>query len=160
MEPHFPIIESLTLLAAVAASTKTIKLGTGILVLPLRNPLVLAKQIASIDQISNGRFILGAAVGWYKREFDAVGVPFNKRGALMNQYLEMLTKLWQDDVVKGEYGDYSLRSAVMFPKPVQNPRPPILIGGYVDAVLKRAATQGDGWITYCYKPESFTRILE
>jgi alkanesulfonate monooxygenase len=155
VDPHFPIMESLTLLAAVAARTHKIKLGTGILVLPLRNPLVLAKQIATIDQLSNGRFILGTAAGWYKREFDAVGVPFAGRGKIMDQNLEIIKRLLEEDMVSGEYGPQQLRNAVMFPKSVQRPRPQILIGGYVDAALRRAATRGDGWLTYCYKPDSF-----
>ena len=74
VDPNFPIIDSLTVLTAIAARTKRIKLGTGILVLPLRNPVVLAKQLSSMDQLSNGRLIMGMASGWYKREFDAVGV--------------------------------------------------------------------------------------
>jgi alkanesulfonate monooxygenase len=157
VDPHFPIIDALSLLTAVAARTKKIRLGTGILILPLRNPLVLAKQLSSIDQISNGRFILGTASGWYKREFDAVGVPFEKRGKIMDQNLEIMTRLWTEDKVEGEYPPYNLRSSVMFPKPVQKPRPPILIGGYVDRVLKRAALAGDGWLTYFYTPEGFTK---
>ena len=142
VEPHFPIIESLTLLTAVAARTKRIKLGTGVLVLPLRNPLVAAKQLSSIDQISNGRLIVGMASGWYKREFDAVGVPFEKRGAIMDRNIEIITRLWTEDMVRAEYGPYNLRNSVMFPKPVQSPRPSILIGGYVDRVLKRAGREG------------------
>src|SRR6201985_2719091 len=85
VEPNFPIIESLTLLTAIAARTTRIKLGTGILVLPLRNPVVLAKQLASMDQLSCGRLLMGMASGWYKREFDAVGVPFDKRGRVMDE---------------------------------------------------------------------------
>ncbi len=157
VDPHFPIIESLSLLTAVAARTKTIKLGTGILVLPLRNPVVLAKQLSSIDQISQGRLILGMASGWYKREFDAVGIDFHKRGRIMDRNLEILKRLWQEDMVTAEYPPHNLRQSVMFPKPVQRPRPPILIGGYVDRVLKRAAVDGDGWLTYFYTPESFKK---
>jgi alkanesulfonate monooxygenase len=155
VEPPFPIIEALSLLTAVAARTTTIKLGTGILVLPLRNPVVLAKQLSSIDQISNGRLIMGMASGWYKREFDAVGIDFRKRGDIMDQNLEILTRLWQEDMVTAEYPPHNLRESVMYPKPVQKPRPPLLIGGYVDRVLKRAALGGDGWLTYFYKPDSF-----
>ena len=103
VEPNFPIIESLTLLTAIAARTKKIKLGTGILVLPLRNPVVLAKQLASMDQLSNGRLLMGMASGWYKREFDAVGVPFEKRGKIMDENLEILKRFWTEDMVKGEY---------------------------------------------------------
>ncbi|MFQ5775067.1 MAG: LLM class flavin-dependent oxidoreductase [Kiloniellaceae bacterium] len=157
VDPHFPIIESLSLLTAVAARTKTIRLGTGILVLPLRNAVVLAKQLSSLDQISNGRLVLGMASGWYKREFDAVGIDFHKRGKIMDQNLEILRRLWTEDMVEGEYPPHNLRNAVMFPKPVQKPHPPILIGGYVDRVLKRAAVAGDGWLTYFYTPESFAK---
>ncbi|MBT3351917.1 MAG: TIGR03619 family F420-dependent LLM class oxidoreductase [Nitrospinaceae bacterium] len=160
VEPHFPIIESLSLLTAVAARTDKIKLGTGVLVLPLRNPLVLAKQLSSIDQISQGRLIVGMASGWYKREFDAVGVPFEKRGNIMDQNIEIMNRLWTEDMVRAEYGQYNLRNSVMFPKPVQQPRPQILIGGYVDRVLKRAGQKGDGWLTYFYTPESFTASWE
>ena len=160
VEPHFPIIESLSLLTAVAARTDKIKLGTGVLVLPLRNPLVLAKQLSSIDQISQGRLIVGMASGWYKREFDAVGVPFEKRGNIMDQNIEIMNRLWTEDMVRAEYGQYNLRTSVMFPKPVQQPRPQILIGGYVDRVLKRAGQKGDGWLTYFYTPESFTASWE
>jgi alkanesulfonate monooxygenase len=157
VDPNFPIIESLTLLTAIAARTKTIKLGTGILVLPLRNPVVLAKQLASMDLLSEGRLIMGMASGWYKREFDAVGVPYDKRGKIMDENLEILTRFWTEDMVKGEYTYHQIPAGVMFPKPVQKPRPPILIGGYVDRVLQRAATAGDGWLTYFYRPESFAK---
>jgi probable F420-dependent oxidoreductase len=157
VEPSFPIIESLTLLTAIAARTRTIKLGTGILVLPLRNPVVLAKQLSSMDQLSGGRLIMGMASGWYKREFDAVGVPYEKRGKIMDENLSILKRFWTEDMVKGDYSFHKIPAGVMFPKPVQKPRPPILIGGYVDRVLQRAAVAGDGWITYFYRPESFAK---
>ena len=156
VDPYFPILDSLSVLTAIAARTENIRLGTGILVLPARNPVVLAKQLSSIDQISNGRLTLGMASGWYKREFDAIGVPFNKRGDIMDQNLEILTRLWLEDSVTGSYPPYELAEAVMSPKPVQKPRPPILIGGYVDRVLKRAGAVGDGWLTYYYTAEGFT----
>ena len=157
VEPNFPIIESLTLLTAIAARTKKIKLGTGILVLPLRNPVVLAKQLSSMDLLSNGRLIMGMASGWYKREFDAVGVPFEKRGKIMDENLEIITRFWTENMVKGEWTRHQIPAGVMYPKPAQKPRPPILIGGYVDRVLKRAAVDGDGWLTYFYRPESFAK---
>ena len=157
VEPNFPIIDSLTLLTAIAARTSRIKLGTGILVLPLRNPVVLAKQLSSMDRLSGGRLLMGMASGWYKREFDSLGVDFTKRGKIMEQSLEIINRLWTEDKVSGDYPPYTLRGAVLYPKPVQKPRPPILIGGYVDAVLKRAATKGDGWLTYYYTAESFAK---
>ncbi len=157
VEPHFPILESLSVLTAIGARTNKIKLGTGILVLPMRNPVVLAKQLATMDQLTDGRLIMGMASGWYKREFDAVGVPFEKRGKIMDENLDIMTKLWGDEMVKGQWAYHSIPAGVMYPKPVQKPRPPILIGGYVDRVLKRAALGGDGWLTYFYRPESFAK---
>ena len=157
VEPNFPIIEALTLLTAIAARTKKIKLGTGVLVLPLRNPVLLAKQLSSMDLLSEGRLIMGLASGWYKREFDAVGVPFEQRGKIMDENLEILTRFWTEPMVKGQYTYHKIPAGVMYPKPVQKPRPPILIGGYVDRVLKRAAVAGDGWLTYFYRPDSFAR---
>jgi alkanesulfonate monooxygenase len=155
--PSFPIHEALTILTAVAARTSRIKVGTGILVLPVRNPVLLAKELATIDHISGGRLILGAAVGWYKREFDSLGAEFTQRGKLMEQGLEILKRLWTEEMVDADYPPYKLRGAVLQPKPVQKPHPPILIGGYVDAVLKRVATKGDGWLTYYYTVDSFKK---
>jgi probable F420-dependent oxidoreductase len=158
VEPNFPIIDSLTVLTAIAARTKRIRLGTGILVLPLRNAVGLAKQLSSMDQLSGGRLVMGMASGWYKREFDAMGVPFEKRGKIMDENLEVLRRLWTEPSVTGQYptAGYSPSKAVMYPKPTQ-PHIPLLIGGYVDRVLKRAATVGDGWLTYFYTPEGFTK---
>jgi probable F420-dependent oxidoreductase len=156
VEPNFPIIDSLTVLTGIAARTKRIKLGTGILVLPLRNAVALAKQVSSMDQLSRGRLVMGMASGWYKREFDAMGIPFEKRGKIMDENLELLRRLWTEPLVTGEYERYGPSKAVMYPKPVQE-HVPILIGGYVDRVLKRAATAGDGWLTYFYTPAGFTK---
>jgi probable F420-dependent oxidoreductase len=157
VEPSFPIIDSITTLGAVAARTSRIKLGTGVLVLPLRNPVVAAKALGSLDLISNGRLVLGVAAGWYAREFDAVGVPFKQRGKLFERNLDILMKLWTQERVTLKADEFNLREAVMVPRPAQRPRPPILVGGYVDAVLRRAGTVGDGWLTYFYTPESFTK---
>ena len=155
VDPNFPIVDSLTLLTAIAARTTRIKLSTGILVLPLRNPVLLAKQLSTMDQLSNGRLLMAMAVGWYKREFDAAGIPFEQRGRIMDDNLEILKRFWMEDKVDGEWTNHKVSAGVMYPKPVQKPRPPLLIGGYVDKVLKRAAEKGAGWLTYFYKPESF-----
>ncbi len=155
VDPNFPIVDSLTLLTAIAARTTRIKLSTGILILPLRNPVLLAKQLSTMDQLSNGRLLMAMAVGWYKREFDAAGIPFEQRGRIMDDNLEILKRFWMEDKVDGEWTNHKVSAGVMYPKPVQKPRPPLLIGGYVDKVLKRAAEKGDGWLTYFYKPESF-----
>ena len=155
VEPNFPIVDSLTVLTGVAARTSRLRIGTGVLVLPLRNPVTLAKQLASIDQLSEGRLIMGMASGWYKREFDACGIPYDKRGKLMDENLEIMKRLWTEEKVSGKYMRHEISSAVMYPKPHQKPRMPVLIGGYVDKVLQRAATAGDGWLTYFYRPADF-----
>jgi probable F420-dependent oxidoreductase len=154
VDPPFPVLEAMTTLAAVAARTATIKLGTGVLVLPLRNPVVLAKELASLDLIAGGRLLLGVASGWYKREFDAVGVPFRERGRIMDRNLEILRRLWTEQQVNGEYPPHVLRGSNMSPKPAR--LPVILIGGYVDRVLRRAALNG-GWLTYFYTPSGFAK---
>jgi len=155
VEPNFPIIDSLTTLTAIAARTTKIKMGTGILVLPLRNAVALAKQLSSMEQLSQGRLIMGMASGWYKREFDAMGIPFDKRGKIMDENLEIMRRLWSEPSVSGEYARHNISKAVMYPKPTKEI--PILIGGYVDRVLQRAATVGDGWLTYFYTPEGFAK---
>ncbi|MGB3387929.1 MAG: TIGR03619 family F420-dependent LLM class oxidoreductase [Pseudaminobacter sp.] len=156
VDPNFPIIDSLTALTGIAARTTRIKMGTGILVLPLRNPVALAKQLSSMDQLSEGRMVMGMASGWYKREFDAVGIPFEKRGKIMDENLEIMRRLWTEEMVSGEYMNHNISKAVMYPKPYQK-EIPILIGGYVDRVLQRAATVGDGWLTYFYRAEDFKK---
>lgn len=156
-ETVFPVLESLTTLTAIAVRTRRIKLGTGVFVLPMRNPVITAKVLASLDVVSKGRLILGAAAGWYAREFDAVGVPFKERGKLFERNFEVLHRLLTEDKVTAQYGPLNLRQAVLSPKPVQKPRFPIWIGGYVEAVLRRVARYGDGWLTYFYTPEGFTR---
>jgi probable F420-dependent oxidoreductase len=157
VDPAFPILDSITTLGAVAARTRRIKLGTGVLVLPLRNPVMVAKALGSLDVISDGRLILGVAAGWYAREFDAVGAPFKARGRIFERNLDILLRLWTQERVTLKVDEFNLREAVMVPRTAQRPRPPVLIGGYVDAVLRRVATTGDGWLTYFYTPEGFTR---
>jgi len=154
VDPPFPVVDSLTLLAAIAARTSKINLGTGVLVLPLRNAVVLAKELASLDLIAGGRLLLGMASGWYRREFDAVGVSFQERGRIMDRNLEIIRRLWTEDQVNGDYPPHRLRSANLSPKPAR--LPVMLIGGYVERVLKRAALNG-GWLTYFYTPEGFAK---
>ena len=160
VEPAFPILDAVGILTAIAARTSRIKLGTGVLVLPRRNPTVAAKALGTLDVISKGRLIVGAAAGWYAREFDAVGVAFKQRGRLFERNLEILTRLWTEARVTLQTDEFNLREAVMVPRTFQRPRPPILIGGYVDAVLRRVATKGDGWLTYFYTPESYRKSWE
>jgi probable F420-dependent oxidoreductase len=153
----FPFMESLSTLSALSALTRRVELGTGILVLPIRNPVVLAKVTSTIDRISGGRLVLGVAGGWYEREFEAAGVPFSERGRLFERNLEVLIRFWTEESVSGQADGMTFKNAVMLPKPVSRPRPRVLVGGYVDRVLRRAATLGDGWLAYFYTADSFAR---
>jgi alkanesulfonate monooxygenase len=119
--------------------------------------VILAKQLACMDLLSDGRLLMGMASGWYRREFNAIGVPFEQRGKIMDENLDILKRFWTEHTVSGKFSRYDIPAGVMYPKPVQKPYPPILIGGYVDRVLKRAAVSGDGWLTYFYRPESFAK---
>jgi probable F420-dependent oxidoreductase len=148
----FPFLEALTTLSMVAARTSRVMLGTGILVLPIREPAILAKTAATIQLGSGGRLMLGVAAGWYEREFHATGVPFAQRGQIFERNLDLLYRLWADDDVTGEWDGRVFTHVRMLPRPV--PRPQVLIGGYVDRVLRRVATRSDGWVTYFYTPES------
>jgi alkanesulfonate monooxygenase len=123
-------------------------LGTGILVLPIREPAIVAKTTATLQAGSGGRLMLGVAAGWYEREFDATAVPFHRRGQIFERNLDMMLRLWADDDVTGEWDGRVLKHVRMLPQP--RPRPQVLIGGYVDRVLRRVATLGDGWVTYFY----------
>src|SRR3989338_4867008 len=160
VEPAFPILDAVGILTAIAARTRRVKLGTGVMVLPLRNPTIAAKALGTLDVISGGRLLLGVAAGWYAREFDAVGVPFKQRGRLFERNLDILLRLWTEERVTLKADEFNLREAVMVPRTSQRQRPPVLIGGYVDAVLRRVATRGDGWLTYFYTSESYRRSWE
>jgi alkanesulfonate monooxygenase len=148
----FPFLEALTTLSMVAARTSRIMLGTGILVLPIREPAIVAKAAATLQLGSGGRLLLGVAAGWYEREFQATGVPFRQRGQIFERNLDMMLRLWADDDVTGEWDGRVLSHVRMLPLP--RPRPQVLIGGYVDRVLRRAATLADGWVTYFYTAKS------
>jgi probable F420-dependent oxidoreductase len=151
----FPCLEALTTLTALAGHTEAMTLGTGVLVLPIRDPALFAKTAATVDHVSHGRLSLGVAAGWYEREFAATGTPYAGRGKVFERNLEIVFRLWGEDEVNGEWDDLAFRRVRMLPRP--EPRPQVLIGGYVDRVLRRVATLGDGWLTYFYPAEAFTR---
>ncbi len=143
--PSVYIYEPLVSLAWVAAATSRVGLGTTVLVLPMRNPVVVAKMLASIDQMSGGRTILGTAAGWLEAEFDALGVPFAERGPRTDESLEMLRTMWTEDRITAEYPVHGARFESIRAKP-QPARPiPIWIGGHAEVALARAVRVGDGW---------------
>jgi len=139
-------------LTYLAARTSTVRLGTAMLLLPQRNPVYVAKEVSTLDWLSDGRVDLGIGVGWLKEEFDALGVPWERRGRRTDEYLEVLHTLWVDNP-SGYHGEtYDLPACEMYPKPVQAPHPPIHVGGETPAALRRAARLGQGWHTFNRSP--------
>jgi probable F420-dependent oxidoreductase len=136
--------EPLTWLAYLAAATTRIRLCTGVLVLPLRHPIVLAKTVATLDRLSGGRVSLGLGVGWLREEFDALNVPFDKRGKRMDEAIEVLRALWTGDAASHHGEAFDFDKLICRPKPVQE-RVPLIIGGHSEAAARRAGRAGDGF---------------
>ncbi len=143
-EPDTPIPDPLIWLAFAAAAAPTVRLGTCILIVPQRNPLVLAKEIATLDRLSGGRVELGIGVGWLREEFEALGVPWEHRGARNDEYVEAMRALWAGPHAEyhGRFVDFG--PVTCSPRPVQG-RIPILVGGDTDAAIRRAARLADGY---------------
>jgi probable F420-dependent oxidoreductase len=155
---EFDLPDPLIWLAYVAARTSRIKLGTGILILPQRNPLITAKEVASLDVLSGGRVVLGIGVGWLAEEFAAIGVPFSERGARTDDALDIMRKLWT-----GERVDHSSRFTT-FSQCISRPRPvngtiPIVVGGHSDAAATRAGRIGDGFFPGNGPIEELTPVI-
>jgi probable F420-dependent oxidoreductase len=144
-KPFERVADPIVSLAFVAALTTRIRLGTSVLIMPFYQPVVLAKQLATLDVVSGGRLSVGLGLGWSEDEYDAVGVPFERRGARADEFLRCLDAVWGDDPVefRGEF--YAVPKSKINPKPIQRPRPPITVGGYSKTVLRRAATLADGY---------------
>ena len=155
-----PIGNALISLATAAGATKRIKLMSTITLVPLYPPALLAKQVAALDRVSNGRFNLGVGVGGeYPKEFEACGVPVNERGARTNESLEVMTRLWTEDQVTFEGPFTRLPGVTLDPKPVQKPHPPIWISGRSEAAMRRCARFGTGWLPYMYTPDMLADSL-
>jgi probable F420-dependent oxidoreductase len=144
--PETDFVDPLIALAQAAAVTTTLKVGTAINIVPQANPLFLAKQVASLDHLSGGRVLLGVGAGWLKEEFDALGAPFARRGARMNDYLVAMKKVWSGEVVEHNSEFIQWSDFKSFPIPANKPHPPILVGGNSDAALRRVVAHGDGWL--------------
>jgi probable F420-dependent oxidoreductase len=140
-----PFLDPLIALTAVAAHTKTLRLGTGVNILSQANPLLLAKQAASLDVLSGGRFMLGAGIGWLREEFDAMGVPFERRGARYDDYVVAMRKVWSGEVVEHQSDFLNWSGFQSYPTPVQEGGVPIVIGGSKGKAFERIAKLGDGW---------------
>ncbi len=157
--PTAAVHDPLLALAFAAGCTERIKLGTGVFVLPLRNPLAVAKAVASIDVLSSGRFLFGVGIGWLEEEFDAVGIPFKDRAARTREAIKMMKVLWSEETPQFSGRFHSFPPLGFNPKPVQKPHPPLIFGGETRAALKRAAELGDGWYGTRFTPESIKPMI-
>lgn len=153
-------LEPFSSLAWLAAHTSRIRLGTGVCVLPQRNPVYTAKEAANVDWLSGGRLNLGIGVGWLAEEYGALNASFERRGARCRSYIEVMKRLWCDTVSGYEDEFYTLPACRFYPKPVQKPHPPVIIGGNSDAALRRAAQQGQGWYALGLDPEQLAPRIE
>jgi probable F420-dependent oxidoreductase len=153
-----PIPDPLIWLAYVAGASSTITLATGIAILPQRNVVYTAKEIATLDQMSGGRVILGVGAGWLREEFDALGVPFENRGARLDEYIKALRVLWGDDkpTYHGEFVDFT--EAICRPRPVAG-QVPIVIGGHTERAARRAGELGDGFFPGRGRPERLRELI-
>ncbi len=154
------LMEPLTALAFVAAHTERIRLGTGICLVPQRNPIYTARQVADVDYLSRGRVDFGIGIGWLREEFAALGVPWERRADRTRECVAVMKTLWCDEVsrFKGEF--YDVPHCLQNPKPVQVPHPPLYFGGESDAALRRVADLGQGWFGYDLTPDRLDACLE
>jgi probable F420-dependent oxidoreductase len=157
--PDAPIPDPLIWLSYLAAATTTIKLATGILIVPQRNPVVLAKECATLDVLSKGRLILGVGAGWLEEEFDALGVPFAERGPLLDDHIACMRALWEGDPAEFEGRFTSFGPAFSKPQPTAG-SVPIVIGGHSKAAARRAGRLGDGFFPGRGSPEKLHELFE
>ena len=146
-------LEPLALMSFLAGETTRVKLGTSVLVIPYRNPVVTAKMLATIDVLSGGRIILGAGVGWFKEEFEALDAePFERRGAVTDEYIALMRACWTREPVDWQGAVYRMGSVSAMPKPKQKNGIPIWTGGHTDVALRRAGEVSDGWHPIGFRP--------
>jgi probable F420-dependent oxidoreductase len=156
--PETPLVDPLIALSAIAAATRTIRLGTGVNILSQTNPLLLAKQAASLDFVSGGRFMLGVGIGWLEEEFVAMGTPFERRGARFDDYVAAMRKVWSGAVVEHQSEFLNWSGFKSYPLPRQNPLP-VIIGGNKGKIYERIARLGNGWFVPGVDPEELKRQL-
>lgn len=140
-----PFYEPFTTLGWLAAITRRVELGTTVIVLPYRHPLETARMAANVDRLSGGRLIFGVGAGWARQEFEALGLPFERRGAMTNDYIAAIKTAWTQEVATYEGRFVSFKDVHTSPRPLRSPHPPIWVGGSSDAALRRAVRYGDGW---------------
>jgi probable F420-dependent oxidoreductase len=144
-ETYQTVLDPIETLTFVAAHTAKVQLGTSVLVLPYHSPIQLARRLASLDVLSNGRVLVGVGAGWSRDEFEAAGTPFERRGARCDEFLRAMIELWTKDPVKFDGEFYHIPESMVGPKPVQKPHPPIYVAGFGQYTFDRAAKFGNGW---------------
>lgn len=157
--PETNFVDPLIALSAIARETSKVRLGTGVNILPQTNPLLLAKQAASLDFVSNGRFMLGVGIGWLREEYDAMGTPFERRGARFDEYIEAMRKVWSGETVEHESEHLHWTGFKSYPVPVQTPFP-VVIGGSKGKAFERIARYGQGWFAPTVGPDQLKPMLE
>jgi len=152
--PRHPMLDPAVALGFLAAHTERLRLATGIIILPQRNPVVLAKELASVDVLSRGRLIFGLGAGYLRPEFEAVGASFHDRGARTDESIDAIRTLWCD--AQPRFAGRTVRFAGIdaHPRPVQRPHPPIVVGGTSAAALRRAVARGNGWYGFLRDPDT------
>ena len=159
-DPETPFLHPSTLLAYIANVTEEIKLGTGITLIAQRNPVVLAKEMGSLDVISSGRLLLGIGAGYLHQEFSALGVDFSSRGAKTDESIEIIRALWNQTNPEYQGKFIKFKNIQAQPRPIQAGGPPIIIGGTSPAALRRTVTHGNGWYGFALDVETTKSVLE
>ena len=159
-DPETPFLHPSTLLAYIANVTDEIKLGTGITLIAQRNPVVLAKEMGSLDVISSGRLLLGIGAGYLHQEFSALGVDFSSRGAKTDESIEIIRTLWNQTNPEYQGKFIQFKNIQAQPRPLQEGGPPIIIGGTSPAALRRTVTHGNGWYGFALDIETTKKVLE
>lgn len=154
-----PYHDALVMLTWLAAHTSRVKLGTSVLVLPYLHPMVLAKELATLDHLSDGRLVVGVGVGSLPEENEALGVPYDTRGAYTNEFLEVMLRLWTQEHASYDGNFFEFDGLMASPKPLQQPHPPIVIGGNKPPALRRVARLGDGWHPLGVSPDGVRERL-
>jgi probable F420-dependent oxidoreductase len=157
--PETNFVDPFVALAAVATQTKTIRLGTGVNILSQANPLYVAKQAASLDFVSSGRFELGVGIGWLREEFQAAGTPFERRGARFDDYVQAMRKVWSGETVEHQSEFLDWTGFKSYPVPAQDPFP-VVIGGTKGKAFERTARFGNGWFAPTASPEQLAPLIE
>lgn len=160
LPPEARMVDPIVSLSFLAAHTQKVKLGTGIIILPQRNPLVLAKELASLDVMSNGRLIFGVGIGYLEPEFRALGAPFDQRGPRTVDYLNAMKVIWTQEKpsYQGRFVQYGDVQA--HPQPVQKPHPPIVMGGHTPPAFRRAVEVANGWYGFALDVDATAKCIE